>query len=46
MGRICKKCGEKRYEYRVLVGKPARRRRLGILRLRGKDCSVYWSLVV
>jgi hypothetical protein len=30
-----KSVGEKRFAYRVLVGKPARRRRLG--RLRGKE---------
>jgi len=39
-----KSVGEKRYEYRVLVGKPARRRRLG--RLIGKEYSVYWSVVI
>jgi hypothetical protein len=38
--------GGKRIEYRVLVGKPARRRRLGRLKLRRKECSVCWSLVI
>jgi hypothetical protein len=36
--------GENRYEYRALVGKSARKRRLGSLR--GKEYPVYWSLVI
>jgi hypothetical protein len=38
--------GQKRYGYRVLVGKPARGRQLGRLRLRGKEGSAYWNLVI
>jgi hypothetical protein len=43
MAQYAKSVGEKRYEYRILMGKSARRRRLG--RLREKEYSVYWSLV-